>query len=199
MCRWVVGRQVGFFVRGEDEVVELHERLGDLELAGHVGAADEQLDRRLGSLRELFGVLQQVAGDTRGLFEGSIISAEFPNRGEWLGELAKKMGTASQLATIAEMEMVAAAGAKDVLFAFQPVGPNIDRMRQLQEKFPGTVFSALVDDADNLKRISDANFGLRLFVDVDCGMQVQLLSLPPEIRNALVAQLAEALGLEPRG
>ena len=53
----------------------------------------------LGSLRELFGVLQQVAGDTRGLFEGSLISAEFPNRGDWLGELAAKMGTASQLAT----------------------------------------------------------------------------------------------------
>lgn len=64
----------------------------------------EQLDRRLGSLRELFGVLQQVAGDTRGVFEGSLISAEFPNRGEWLGDLAAKMGTASQLATIEEME-----------------------------------------------------------------------------------------------
>ena len=64
----------------------------------------EQLDRRLGSLRELFGVLQQVAGDTRGVFENSIISAQYPNRGEWLGDLAAKMGTASQLASIDEME-----------------------------------------------------------------------------------------------
>ena len=64
----------------------------------------EQLDRRLGSLRELFGVLQQVAGDTRGVFQGSLISAQYPNRGEWLGDLAAKMGTASQLATIEEME-----------------------------------------------------------------------------------------------
>ncbi|MCY4566571.1 MAG: energy transducer TonB, partial [Gammaproteobacteria bacterium] len=55
----------------------------------------EQLDRRLGSLRELFGVLQQVAGDTRGVFQGSLISAQYPNRGEWLGDLAAKMGTAS--------------------------------------------------------------------------------------------------------
>jgi biopolymer transport protein ExbB len=69
-----------------------------------IGDLQEQLDRRLGSLRELFGVLQQVAGDTRGLFEGSMISAEFPNRGEWLGQLAAKMGTASELATIDEME-----------------------------------------------------------------------------------------------
>ena len=38
-----------------------------------MGDMTEQLDKRLGSLRELFGVLQQVAGDTRGLFEGSVI------------------------------------------------------------------------------------------------------------------------------
>jgi biopolymer transport protein ExbB len=69
-----------------------------------IGDLQEQLDRRLGSLRELFGVLQQVSGDTRGLFEGSIITAQFPNRGEWLGEFAKKMGTSSQLASIDEME-----------------------------------------------------------------------------------------------
>ena len=34
-----------------------------------IGDLSEQLDKRLGSLRELFGVLQQVAGDTRGGFE----------------------------------------------------------------------------------------------------------------------------------
>jgi biopolymer transport protein ExbB len=69
-----------------------------------IGQLQEQLDARLGSLRELFGVLQQVSGDTRGLFEGSVISSQFPNRGEWLSALAAKMGTASNLATIDEME-----------------------------------------------------------------------------------------------
>lgn len=69
-----------------------------------IGDLTEQLDKRLGSLRELFGVLQQVAGDTRGLFEASLISSQYPDRGEWLGELAKSMGTASKLATIDEME-----------------------------------------------------------------------------------------------
>lgn len=92
-----------------------------------IGDMTEQLDRRLGSLRELFGVLQSVAGDTRGLFEASLISAQYPDRGDWLGELAKKMGTASQLATIAEME--------DVWFELQ---------REMTEsgktaKFPGTI------------------------------------------------------------
>lgn len=81
--------------RLETAFEENETRLGDLT---------EALDKRLGSLRELFGVLQQVAGDTRGGFTGSMISAEIPNRGEWLDALAKKMGTASQLATIDEME-----------------------------------------------------------------------------------------------
>ena len=54
-----------------------------------IGDLTEQLDKRLGSLRELFGVLQQVAGATRGGLEGSIISSQYANRGDWLGELAK--------------------------------------------------------------------------------------------------------------
>ena len=49
-------------------------------------------------------MLQQVSGDTRGVFEGSIISAEYPNRGEWLGKFAADMGQSSKLASIAEIE-----------------------------------------------------------------------------------------------
>ena len=66
----------------------------------------EQYDKRLGGLRELFGVLQQVAGDTRGKFRDSLISAEIPDRGVWLGALAAKMGKSTQLATIYEMEQL---------------------------------------------------------------------------------------------
>ncbi len=64
------------------------------------------LTKRLGSLRELFGVLQQVSGDARGKFETSIISAQYPDRGVFLANLAKKMGTATELATIEEIETV---------------------------------------------------------------------------------------------
>ena len=69
-----------------------------------IAAKQEILAKRLGSLRELFGVLQQVAGDTQGVFEGSIVSAQLPGRGEWLGEFAQSMGKSSKLATIAEIE-----------------------------------------------------------------------------------------------
>ena len=64
----------------------------------------EQLNTRLGSLRELFGVLQQVAGDARSLFENSITNIEYPDRAQFLTELAAKMGSSSELASIAEIE-----------------------------------------------------------------------------------------------
>ncbi|MDJ0653869.1 MAG: MotA/TolQ/ExbB proton channel family protein [Xanthomonadales bacterium] len=64
----------------------------------------DALTKRLGSLKELFGVLQQVAGDTRGLFDSSITSAQYKDRGDFLTELAQKMGTSSQLASIEEIE-----------------------------------------------------------------------------------------------
>ena len=37
-----------------------------------------QLEARMGSLKELFGVLQQAAGDARGNFEGSLTNIEYP-------------------------------------------------------------------------------------------------------------------------
>ncbi len=92
-----------------------------------IGDLTEQLDKRLGSLRELFGVLQQVAGDTRGLFEASLISSQYPDRGDWLGDLAKKMGTASQLATINEME--------ELWFELQREMTESGKV----SKFPGTI------------------------------------------------------------
>ena len=90
--------------REEQRSERLETRFEENEI--RIGDLQEALDKRLGSLRELFGVLQQVAGDTRGLFEGSVISAQYPGRGEWLGERAAKRGTASQLATSAEMEQL---------------------------------------------------------------------------------------------
>ncbi|MEK9877954.1 MAG: energy transducer TonB, partial [Betaproteobacteria bacterium] len=69
-----------------------------------IAAKQEILAKRLGSLRELFGVLQQVAGDTQGVLEGSIVSSELPGRGEWLGQFAQSMGKSSKLATIEEIE-----------------------------------------------------------------------------------------------
>jgi len=69
-----------------------------------ISDVQEQLDARLGSLRELFGVLQQVAGDARSQFDNSFTNVEYPGRSEFLTELAAKMGSSDQLATIEEIE-----------------------------------------------------------------------------------------------
>ena len=77
-------------------------------------------------------------------------------------------------ATIAEAEMVAACRTPDVLLAYQPVGPNVNRYIQLVRTFPNTAFSALVDDAEAIRALSQAavraGVTVNLFLDLDCGM-----------------------------
>nr|WP_237742283.1 MotA/TolQ/ExbB proton channel family protein [Gayadomonas joobiniege] len=72
----------------------------------HLADLSDTLNNRMGSLKELFGVLQQVSGDLQGKFKTSIISAQFPNREVFLDELAQKMGQSSKLASVEEIERV---------------------------------------------------------------------------------------------
>lgn len=81
---------------------ELETRFEENELL--IADVRGQLDVRLGSLRELFGVLQQVSGDTRGQFEASLTNVEYPDRSQFLTDLAAKMGQSSRLASIEEIE-----------------------------------------------------------------------------------------------
>ncbi|MCJ8319828.1 MAG: MotA/TolQ/ExbB proton channel family protein [Colwellia sp.] len=64
----------------------------------------DALNKRMGELKELFGVLQQVASDTRSKFQTSVISAQIPGRSVFLDELTKSMGSTSKLASIEEIE-----------------------------------------------------------------------------------------------
>ena len=76
--------------------------------------------------------------------------------------------------TIAEMEMVAETGGKDVLLAYQPVGPNIARVRELSDKFPEVKFSVCVDDTSVVRGLEsafqDKTDALGVYLDIDCGM-----------------------------
>jgi biopolymer transport protein ExbB len=67
-------------------------------------AARAALDERLGALKELFGVLQTVSGDTQARFKGSLTDIQFPGRADFLVELGSKMAGASELASIEDME-----------------------------------------------------------------------------------------------
>ncbi len=64
---------------------------------------EHALEERLGSLKELFGVLQQASGDARGQFENSPTQVQFPDRAEFLTGLAQKMGQTSRLASLEEI------------------------------------------------------------------------------------------------
>lgn len=67
-------------------------------------ALGEALTQRLGALKELFGVMQQVAGDTRGQFENSVTSLQYPDRDAFLSELVEKMSSTSKLASMEDIE-----------------------------------------------------------------------------------------------
>ena len=76
--------------------------------------------------------------------------------------------------TIAESEMTASVGGKDILMAYQPVGPNVRRFVELIRRFPGTKFSALVDNIDSLNEIAKCanaqGVVACLYVDLNVGM-----------------------------
>ncbi len=69
-----------------------------------IGELQERLAERLGSLKELFGVLQQVAGDAQGKFSSSLTQIHKPERTDYLVEFAARMGQTSDLPTIEEIE-----------------------------------------------------------------------------------------------
>lgn len=91
-----------------DRLVEISEKKEKQFQENETRVADtqERLDNRLGSLKELFGVLQQVAGDTKSVFEGSVVSSELPGREEFLTELIKTAGSSSKLPSIEQLEQL---------------------------------------------------------------------------------------------
>ncbi|MGI9290091.1 MAG: energy transducer TonB, partial [Gammaproteobacteria bacterium] len=65
---------------------------------------EDELNIRLGDLKELFGVMQQVAGDARTRFDTSLTSVQYPDRVNFLEELAKKIGGGNQLPSLDEID-----------------------------------------------------------------------------------------------
>ena len=88
-------------------------------------------------------------------------------------KLAKGI-TKFKAATIAECEMVAAAGGKDILLSMQLVGQNLHRFLKLIETFPDTNFSSIVDDLNHLnwqmEQWGSNHRKLSLFIDLNVGM-----------------------------
>jgi D-serine deaminase-like pyridoxal phosphate-dependent protein len=107
-----------------------------------------------------------------------------------------------KVATLAEAAMAAGAGARDVLLAYQPVGPNVARLLDLQARFPETTFSALVDDETAAAALSAAASArgatVRVLLDLDVGMhRTGIPSGPAAV--ALYEQVARLPSLRPGG
>jgi D-threonine aldolase len=77
-------------------------------------------------------------------------------------------------ATIAEAEMLALAGAPDVLLAYQPVGPKASRLAALVKQFPATRFTCLIDNVETAAQLSEIfqshSLSINVFIDLNVGM-----------------------------
>ncbi len=65
---------------------------------------NSQLNDTLGELRELFGVVQLVAGDAASQMDNSLTSIHLQGRREFLLDLAERMGQTARIASVEELE-----------------------------------------------------------------------------------------------
>jgi biopolymer transport protein ExbB len=90
--------------RQENESARLEQLFEDNQ--ARIVSARAALDERLGALKELFGVLQTVSGDLQGRFNASLTNLQYPDREDFLVELGGKMASATELASIEDIEQL---------------------------------------------------------------------------------------------
>jgi D-serine deaminase-like pyridoxal phosphate-dependent protein len=77
-------------------------------------------------------------------------------------------------ATIAEAEMLATAGAQDILLAYQPVGPKTTRLLALVHQYPNVKWACLIDDIEAARDLSyvfeQAKKQIGVYIDLNVGM-----------------------------
>ena len=73
---------------------------------GEIIQLELDVQNRLGDLKELFGVIQQVSGDARATFDNSMTQAQFPERSDFMTALAQKVGQTNQLASVQDIEQL---------------------------------------------------------------------------------------------
>lgn len=105
-------------------------------------------------------------------------------------------------ATIAEAEMLALAGARDVLLAYQPVGPKVGRLLRLQQAYLQVQYACLVDNLDSARQLGAAFAGaglqLPVYLDLNVGMN-RTGMVPGPAALELYRACAQLAGLQPVG
>lgn len=104
-------------------------------------------------------------------------------------------------ATIAEAEMLGISGAADVLLAYQPVGPKLERFLRLIRQYPGTRFSCLIDNAGMAAKIAESALSdkttIPVYIDLNVGMN--RTGIKAGLAVALYEQTAQLKGIELMG
>lgn len=110
--------------------------------------------------------------------------------------------TRHKCATLAEAEMLAEAGARDIFLAYNLVGPNIARAVKFIAKFPIVAFSATADHAEPIselgKAMSAAGKTMELLLDIDSGQHRTGVEAGPRAKE-LYRLLAKTPGIRPGG
>ncbi len=107
-----------------------------------------------------------------------------------------------KVSTIAEAEMTAEAGGRDILLAYPCVGPNVARLVELMRRFPQTRFATLVDNPASLAELAAAatagGVTIELLIDLNVGMDRTGIR-PGDEAAALYRQLSQTPGLQAGG
>lgn len=115
--------------------------------------------------------------------------------------------TKHKCATLAEAEMLAEAGVKDIFLAYNLVGPNIRRGVQFVQRYPQVQLAVTADDARMIEQLGQAVQDLRarqpqaslgVLLDLDPGLHRTGVS-DPALAAALYQQIVETPGLRPEG
>ncbi|MDP6116286.1 MAG: D-TA family PLP-dependent enzyme [Planctomycetota bacterium] len=110
--------------------------------------------------------------------------------------------TKQKCATLAEAEMLAGCGIRDVMLAYPMVGPNQARLAKLMKSFPEATFSTIVDHEKPIRSLSEVmeREGLTapVMLDVDAGMHRSGIELGEEAA-ALYRLVHELPGLKAAG
>jgi biopolymer transport protein ExbB len=88
--------------RLETESAAMEKRYADNEVL--LSEEETRLNERMGSLRELFGALQQTSGEFKGVVLASTVSSQYPGREVFLDQLIAKAGSSSSFPSIEEIE-----------------------------------------------------------------------------------------------
>lgn len=110
--------------------------------------------------------------------------------------------TKHKCATLAEAEMLADCGVKDIFLAYNIVGPNIHRVVAFCQRFPDVRLAVTADHPLPLAQLgqatSKAGVSVDVLLDIDTGQHRTGITVGPQARD-LYEQISKTPGIKPGG